>query len=132
MTRSALLIAVLCTGLLVVVSGCMPTIIGPTSPSHYHVRLPAASQIQRHQPLTVTVRVTDTQGYPVDDVQVHFRLPASWAALATITPPTAITIAGVASATLQARAAGRMALHVQVEDVSALVDITILGDAPRF
>ena len=132
MTRSALLIAVLCTGLLVAVSGCTPTILGPTSPSHYRVQLPATSQIQRHQSLTVTVRVTDTKGRPVDDVPVHFRLPAAWSARATITPPTATTIAGVATATVQSRASGHIPLHVQVEDVSAFVDITVLGDTPRF
>jgi hypothetical protein len=110
----------------------MPTIMGPTSPSLYRVQLPASSQIQRYQSLTLTVRVTDAQGHAVDDVAVHFRLPAAWSTLATITPPTATTIAGVATTTIRARASGRLALHVQVENVSRLVDITVLGDTPRF
>ncbi len=132
MTRSAFLISVLYTSILVIVLGCTPTILGPTSPSRYRVQLPVRSQIQRNRSLTLTVHVTDTQGQPVDDVEVHFRLPDAWSARATVTPPTAVTIDGAATATFQARVHGRVALQVQVEDVSALIDITILGDTPRF
>ena len=117
---------------LVAASGCRPTVVGPTRPSGYRVTLPETSQAMRLQPLTLTVRVTDASGAPVDDVPVHFRIPPQWVAVAEITPPTVTTRQGQAAATFRARTAGHMAVEVTVEDLTYAIPITVPGDTPRF
>jgi hypothetical protein len=113
-------------------SGCRPTVLGPTQPSGYRVQLPEASQAVRLQPLRLTVRVTDAAGKPVDDVPVHFRVSPTWATLAEIVPLTAVTQHGQASATFRARTAGQMTVEITVEDRTEMVRIAVLGEVPRF
>ena len=117
---------------LLTVSGCRPTVVGPTQPSGYRVMLPEASQTARLRPLTLTVRITDANGIPVDDVPVHFRIPQAWTAVADVAPPTVVTRQGQASATFRARAAGQMEVEVRVEDRTETVRIAVLGETPRF
>jgi hypothetical protein len=117
---------------LVAASGCRPTVLGPTRTSGYRVTLPETSQTLRLQPLTLTVRVTDASGAPVDDVPVHFRIPPQWATVADITPPTVTTRQGQATATFRARTAGHMAVEVTVEELTHAVPMIVLGDTPRF
>lgn len=121
-------LSIWCAGL----SGCAPTSMGPTTPSGYRVTLPEASQTLRMQSLPLTVRVSDEAGKLVDDVPVHFRLPADWASKAVITPPSVVTQQGQATATLRARTAGQIMVEITVEDQTALVPIAVVGDAPRF
>jgi Bacterial Ig-like domain (group 1) len=113
-------------------ASCRPTIIGPTQPSGYRLTLPEASQTLRMQPLTLTVRVTDVSGTPVDDVPVHFRIPPDLQRIAEISPPTVTTRQGQASATFRARTAGYVVVEVTVEDLTQAVRIAVLGDSPRF
>jgi hypothetical protein len=117
-----------CAGL----SGCTPTMLGPTTPSGYRVTLPAASQTLRMQSLPLTVQVSDAAGKLVDDVPVHFRLPADWASRAVITPPSVVTQQGQATATFRARTTGQIMVEITVEDHTALVPIAVVGDTPRF
>jgi hypothetical protein len=117
---------------LLTMPGCRATVLGPTQPSGYRVTLPEASQTGRLRPLTLLVHVTDTHGTPVDDVPVHFRIPQTWATVAEVTPPIVITQRGQATATFRARTAGQMAVEVSVEDLTAPVQIAVLGDTPRF
>jgi hypothetical protein len=63
---------------------------------------------------------------------VHFRIPQTWATVAEVTPPIVITQRGQATATFRARTAGQMAVEVSVEDLTAPVQIAVLGDTPRF
>jgi hypothetical protein len=84
------------------------------------------------QPLTLTVRVTDVSGTPVDDVPVHFRIPPDLQRIAEISPPTVTTRQGQASATFRARTAGYVVVEVTVEDLTQAVRIAVLGDSPRF
>jgi hypothetical protein len=119
-----------CWGL--IVSGCGPTLLGPTVPSGYRIHLPKASQTLRGQPIALTVRVTDAAGKPVDDVPVHFRLPDPWMAVAQVDPPIVNTLHGDATTTFRARTEGQMTVHIQVEDLSATVAVVVLGDTPRF
>jgi hypothetical protein len=112
-------------------SGCGATLIGPTAPSGYRIRLPNASQTLRGQTLRLTVHVTDAAGQPLDDVPVHFRLSDPWTAVARIDPPVVHTLNGDATATFRARTAGHMAVHIRVENLSATVDIVVLGDTPH-
>ena len=126
------IVAVLLLGSIFAGHGCGPTISRPTTPSNYRVYVPAASQTRLGQALTLTVRVTDANGIPVEDVPVHFHLPATWTTVAEVTPPTVVTRHGQASATFRARRADRMTVRIGVEDFSALVDVVVLGDTPRF
>ena len=112
--------------------GCGPTLLGPSVPSGYRVQPPNASQTQLGQTVTLTVQVTNAAGKPVDDVPVHFRLPDAWKAVARVDPPIVNTLHGEATATFRARTPGQMAVHIQVEDISATVDVVVLGDTPRF
>jgi hypothetical protein len=114
------------------VAGCQPTIVRPTNPSGYHLTLPETSQTLRSHPLTLTVRVTDASGTPLEDVPVHFRIPPDWATVAEISPPTVTTRQGQASATFRARTAGYMVVEVTVEDLTQAIRIAVLGDTPRF
>lgn len=113
-------------------SGCAPTVLGPTTPSGYRVTLPEASQTLRMQSLPLTVRVRDADGKLVDDVPVHFRLPADWTSKAVLSPPTVVTQQGQATATLRARTTGQLMVEITVEDHVTLVPITVVGEAPRF
>jgi hypothetical protein len=94
--------------------------------------LPETSQTLRLHPLTLTVRVTDASGMPVEDVPVHFRIPPDWATVAEISPPTVTTRQGQAAATFRARTAGHMMVEVMVEDLTQAIPIVVLGDGPRF
>ncbi len=113
-------------------AGCAPTIMGPTAPSGYRVRLPETSQTLRSHPLALTVRVTDASGAPAEDVEVHFHVPSQWAAQVHIDPPRVSTQQGQATTTLRARTAGQIAVEITVEDHTASVPVVVLGDAPRF
>ncbi len=126
------IVAVLLLGSIFAGHGCGPTISRPTTPSNYRVHVPAASQTRLGQALALTVRVTDANGIPVEDVPVHFHLPATWTTVAEVTPPTVMTRHGQATATFRARRADRMTVRIGVEDFSALVDVVVLGDTPRF
>jgi hypothetical protein len=115
-----------------VLASCQPTVLGPTTPSGYHVVLPEASQTTRSHPLPLTVRVSDAAGQPVDEVLVQFRIPESWATRARVDPPTVATRQGRATTTLRARAPGQLMVQITVEDRTVDIPITIVGDTPRF
>jgi hypothetical protein len=117
---------------LLVLSGCRPTMLGPTQPSGYRVRLPEASQALRFHPLVLTVQVTDANGQPLEDVPVHFQIPPAWTTVADVNPASVTTQQGQASTTFRARTAGQMAVDITVEDRTDTVRITVLGDTPRF
>ena len=111
---------------------CQPTVLGPTTPSGYRIVLPEASQALRSHPLALTVRISDTAGKPVDEVLVHFRVPDAWAGRAQVDPPTVATRQGQATTTFRARAPGQLMVQITVEDRTADIPITVLGDTPRF
>ena len=115
-----------------IVSGCGPTLMGPTVPSGYRIHLPKASQTLRGQPIALTVRVTDAAGKPVDDVPVHFHLPDTWRAVAQVDPPMVNTRHGDATTIFRAHTVGQMTVQIRVEDLSATIDVVVLGDTPRF
>src|SRR4029434_9896666 len=111
---------------------CQPTVLGPTTPSGYRLVLPEASQALRSHPLALTVRVSDMAGKAVDEVLVHFRVPDAWATRAQVDPPTVATRQGQATTTFRARTAGQMMVQITVEDRTADIPVTVLGDTPRF
>jgi hypothetical protein len=111
---------------------CQPTILGPTTPSGYRIELPEASQALRSHPLALTVRVSDMAGQPVDEILVHFRVPDAWATRAQVDPPTVATRQGQATTTFRARASGQLMVQITVEDRTANIPITVVGDTPRF
>ena len=123
---------VLVVGWGLLLGSCQPTVLTPTAPSGYRVVLPEASQTLRMHPLALTVRVSDAAGQPVDDVLVHFHVPATWASRAQVDPPTVATRQGQATTTFRARTAGQMMVQITVEDRTVDVPITALGDTPRF
>src|SRR5262245_28007151 len=127
---SALARCIVCS--ILILSGCRPTVLGPTQPSGYRVRLPEASQALRYHPLVLTVQVTDANGQPIDDVLVHLQIPPAWTTVAEVNPPSVTTQQGQASTTFRARTAGQMAVDITVEDRTDTVRITVLGDTPRF
>jgi hypothetical protein len=111
---------------------CQPTVLGPTTPSGYRIELPEASQALRSHPLALTVRVSDMAGQPVDEILVHFRVPDAWAMRAQVDPPTVATRQGQATTTFRARASGQLMVQITVEDRTANIPITVVGDTPRF
>lgn len=111
---------------------CQPTVLGPTTPSGYRVELPEASQALRSHPLALTVRVSDMAGQPVDEILVHFRVPDAWTTRAQVDPPTVATRQGQATTTFRARASGQLMVQITVEDRTANIPITVVGDTPRF
>ena len=111
---------------------CQPTVLGPTTPSGYRIVLPKASQALRSHPLALTVRISDAAGKPVDEVLVHFRVPDAWAGRAQVDPPTVATRQGQATTTFRARASGQLMVQITVEDRTADIPITVLGDTARF
>ena len=113
-------------------SGCAPSLLGPTQPSGYRVQLPQASQTLRAHPLALTVQVRDSAGQPVEDVEVHFRIPPTWTTQARVDPPTVVTQHGQATTTFRAHQAGQMAVEITVEDRTDTVTIVVQGDSPRF
>jgi hypothetical protein len=115
-----------------VLGSCQPTVLGPTTPSGYRLVLPEASQALRSHPLTLTVRVSDEAGQPVDEVLVYFRIPDTWATLAQVDPPTVATRQGQATTTFRARAPGQLMVQITVEDRTVDIPITVVGDTPRF
>ena len=104
----------------------------PTTPSGYRVVLPDASQTLRSHPLALTVRVSDTAGQPADEVLVHFRIPDAWATRAQVDPPTVATRQGQATTTFRTRMSGQLMVQITVENRTANIPITVLGDTPRF
>jgi hypothetical protein len=94
--------------------------------------LPAASQTMRAQLLQLTVRITDADGAPVNDVPVHFRIPQAQAVLADVDPPTVLTQNGQATTAFRARAVGQITVEITVENLTEIVRIAVLGDTPRF
>jgi hypothetical protein len=112
--------------------GCRPTVLGPTTPSGYRIELPRASQALRSHPLALTVRVRDMAGQPVDEVLVHFHIPDAWATRAQVDPPTVATRQGQATTTFWARAPGQLRVQITVEDRTANIPITVVGETPRF
>ena len=131
---------VLCRGLVpllliawcLVLWSCQPTVLGPTMPSGYRVVLPKASQALRSHPLALTVHVSDPAGQPANEVLVHFRIPDAWATRAQVDPPTVATRQGQATTTFRARATGQLKVQITVEDRTADISVTVLGDTPRF
>jgi len=119
-------------GSVVLVGSCRPTVLGPTTPSGYRVVVPETSQTVRMYPLPLTVRVSDAAGKPVDEVLVHFQIPADWASRAQVDPPTVATRQGQATTTFRGRAAGQMVVQITVEDRTVDIPITVLGETPRF
>jgi hypothetical protein len=111
---------------------CQPTVLGPTTPSGYRIELPEASQALHSHPLALTVRVSDMAGQPVDEILVHFRVPDAWATRAQVDPPTVATRQGQATTTFRARASGQLMVQITVEDRTANIPITVVGDTPRF
>ena len=111
---------------------CQPTVLRPTTPSGYRIELPEASQALRSHPLALTVRVSDTEGKPVDEVLVYFRVPDAWATRAQVDPPTVATRQGQATTTFRGRVAGQVMVQITVEDRTVDVPVTVLGDTPRF
>ena len=111
---------------------CQPTVLRPTTPSGYRIELPEVSQALRSHPLALTVRVSDMAGQPVDEILVHFRVPDAWATRAQVDPPTVATRQGQATTTFRARASGQLMVQITVEDRTANIPITVVGDTPRF
>jgi hypothetical protein len=111
---------------------CRPAVLGPTTPSGYRIELPEASQALRSHPLALTVRISDAAGKPVDEVLVHFRVPDAWAGRAQVDPPMVATRQGQATTTFRARAPGQLMVQITVEDRTADIPITVVGDTPRF
>ena len=118
--------------LVLFLGSCQPTVLGPTTPSGYRIELPEASQALRSHPLALTVRVSDMAGQPVDESLVHFRVPDAWATRAQVDPPTVATRQGQATTTFRARASGQLMVQITVEDRTANIPITVVGDTPRF
>jgi hypothetical protein len=131
-TRSRSVVPLLCMLWGFALGSCQPTAMGPTMPSGYRIELPRASQALRSHPLALTVRVSDTAGKPVDEVLVHFRVPDAWATRAQVDPPTVATRQGQATTTFRARATGQLMVHITVEDRTADIPITVVGETPQF
>lgn len=126
------IVPLLCLVWGLVLGSCQATVMGPTMPSGYRIELPGASQALHSHPLALTVRVSDTAGKPVDEVLVYFRVPDAWATRAQVDPPTVATRQGQATTTFRARATGQLMVQITVEDRTADIPITVVGETPHF
>jgi hypothetical protein len=113
-------------------NACQPAVVGPSKPSGYRLIVPSTLQMSRLRPLTLSVHVTDTNGVPVHDIPVSFRLAQPQTAVADLDPLTVQTHHGKASTTLRAKTAGYVMVDITVEDITETLRITILGETPRF
>jgi hypothetical protein len=131
-------IALLALSLLVGGIACAPTFTGPTAPSGYRfslqayptpIRLPSHLSFADPQRFptesTLTVKVQNAQGQPVDGVPVIFHLPADWSAHASLIPQRAITQNGEAAAVFQATTTGAVRVTAQIENQTQAVFIHI-------
>jgi hypothetical protein len=131
-------------GLSLMVGGiaCAPTFTGPTVPSGYRFSLqayPSSIWLPNHLSFgdpqrfpsqsTLTVKVQNAQGQPVDGVPVIFSLPSGWNAYASLIPQRIITQNGKAEAVFQATTTGAVAVTAQVENQTQEVFIHI-NDPP--
>jgi hypothetical protein len=117
---------------------CAPTFTGPTAPSGYRFSLlayPSPIQLPTHLSFadpqgfptesTLTVKVQNAQGQPVDGVPVIFSLPSDWTAYASLTPQRVNTQNGEAEAVFQATTTGAVKVTAQVENQTREVFIII-------
>jgi hypothetical protein len=117
---------------------CAPTFTGPTAPSGYQFSLlayPSTIQLPSHLSVadpqgyptesTLTVKVRNAQGQPVDGVPVSFSLPSDWNAYASLIPQRVLTQNGVAEAILQATTSGAVKVTAQVENQTREVFVSI-------
>lgn len=113
-------------------NACQPTVVGPSKPSSYRLIVPSTLQINRLQPLALSVHVTDANGEPVHDIPVSFHLAQPSTAAANLDPLKVHTHHGKATTTLRAKTAGYVMVEITVEDITETLRITILGETPRF
>ena len=113
-------------------NACQPAVIGPTKPSGYRLIIPSTLQMNRSQPFTLSVHVTDANGTPVDDLPVSFRLVQPLSAVADLAPGVVHTHHGKATTTLRAKTAGYVMVDITVEDTTKTLRIDIVGETPRF
>jgi hypothetical protein len=121
---------------------CAPTLTEPTAPSGYRFSLlayPSPIQLPTHGSFstgasptesTLTVKVQNAQGQPVDGVAVLFSLPSDWTASASLTPPRVLTQNGKAEAVFQATTTGAVKVTAQVENQTREAFIHINDPAP--
>jgi len=121
---------------------CTPTFTGPTAPSGYRFSLqdyPSPIWLPSHlssadpqgfpTESTLTVKVRNAQGQPVDGVPVIFSLPSDWNAYASLVPQRVITQNGKAEAVFQATTTGAVKVTAQVENQIQAVFIHIKSPA---
>jgi hypothetical protein len=117
---------------------CAPTLSEPTDPSGYRFSLqayPSPIQLPTHQTFadpqrnptesTLTVKVQNAQGQPVDGVPVSLSLPPDWTASASLTPPRVVTQNGKAETVFRAQTSGAVEVTAQVENQTREVFVII-------
>jgi Bacterial Ig-like domain (group 1) len=134
------LLAITLLNLSLMVGGiaCAPTFTGPTDPSGYRFSLqayPSPIWLPNHLSFgdpqrfpsqsTLTVKVQNAQGQPVDGVPVIFSLPSGWNTYASLVPQRVITQNGKAEAVFQATTTGAVEVTAQVENQTQAVFIHI-------
>jgi hypothetical protein len=126
----ALCLVVMSAGL-----GCAPKLVGPTNPSGYFFALQASdAQLwlgsrpdSRIDPssATLTVRVQNAQGQPVDGVPVTFHVDGKGDQNTWLMPPQATTEHGNALTLFQPKAVGVYRVRAQVEQYSQETEIYV-------
>lgn len=116
---------------------CAPKLLGPSVPSGYFFTFhtdfnsiwlvppesPFAARFPRVAELVA--RVQDAQGRPVDGVMVEFAVEPGWTHSASITPPRAMTRAGVARAVLEPQTTGVVQVMAHIENLTQEITVRV-------
>ena len=131
-------LVLMCLALLSGGTACTPKLVGPTPSAGYSFSLEVSDPIiwmgagllgkgpQLPRSSTLTVRVQDAQGRPVDGVPVTFQLEPEWAESITLTPSQTSTRGGIAQAILsESQTTGVVHVMARVDNVTAQSRLTV-------
>jgi len=131
-------LVLMCLALLSGGTACAPKLVGPTPSAGYSFSLEVSDPIiwmgagllgkgpQLPRFSTLTVRVQDAQGRPVDGVPVTFELEPEWAESITLTPSQTSTRGGIAQAILsESQTTGVVHVMARVDNMTAQARLTV-------
>jgi hypothetical protein len=131
-------LVLMCLALLSGGTACTPKLVGPTPSAGYSFSVEVSDSIiwmgagllgkgpQLPRSSTLTVRVQDAQGRPVDGVPVTFELEPEWAESIMLTPSQTSTHGGIAQAILsESQTTGVVRVMARVDNMTAQARLTV-------
>ena len=131
-------LVLMCLALLSGGTACAPKLVGPTPSAGYSFSVEVSDSIiwmgagllgkgpQLPRSSTLTVRVQDAQGRPVDGVPVMFEVEPGWARSLSLDPSQTNTRGGIARATLsEPLTTGVVHVMARVDNMTAQARLTV-------